>query len=111
MASSPSFRLTDQTDLQSGRSKAYLRMHAVNVYVRDQDRSLEFYRDQLGFSLAFDVLLQTGQRWVGVSPPDGTAVLTLIAPDPESDEYKFIGHPTPVVFVTEDVVATYTEWR
>jgi len=67
--------------------------------------------DQLGFSLAFDVRLQSGQRWVGVSPPHGTAVLTLIAPDPESDEYKLIGQPSPVAFVSEDVVATYSQWR
>jgi len=111
MASSPTFGLADQSDLRPDRSTSYLRVHAVNVYVRDQDRSLGFYRDQLGFSLAFDVCLQSGQRWVGVSPPDGTAVLTLIAPDPESDEYKLIGQPTQVVFVAEDVVAIYTEWR
>jgi catechol 2,3-dioxygenase-like lactoylglutathione lyase family enzyme len=111
MASFVPFGVADQIDPLVDRSKAYLRMHAVNVYVRNQDRSLEFYRDQLGFSLAFDVCLQSGQRWVGVSPPDGTAVLTLIAPDPESDEYKLIGQPTPVVFVAEDVVAIYTEWR
>jgi serine phosphatase RsbU (regulator of sigma subunit) len=86
-------------------------VHAVNIYVRDQERSLRFYLDQLGFSLAFDVCLQSGQRWVGVAPPDGTAVLTLIAPDPESDEYTLIGKPTDVVFVAEDVVGTYTEWR
>jgi phosphoserine phosphatase RsbU/P len=111
MASSPTFGLADQSDLRTDRSTLYLRVHAVNVYVRDQERSLEFYRDQLGFSLAFDVRLQSGQRWVGVSPPDGTAVLTLIAPDPALDEYKLIGQPTQVVFVAEDVVATYTEWR
>jgi serine phosphatase RsbU (regulator of sigma subunit) len=111
MASSPSFSLADQPGLRPDRSNPYLRVHAVNIYVRDQDRSLAFYRDQLGFSLAFDVRLQSGQRWVGVSPPDGTAVLTLIAPDPESDDYKLIGQPTQVVLVTEDVVATYSEWR
>ena len=86
-------------------------MHAVNIYVRDQEHSLRFYLDQLGFGLAFDVRLQTGERWVGVSPPDGTAVLTLIAPDPDSEQYKLIGRPTDVVFVADDVVATYTEWR
>src|SRR5437763_1262138 len=111
MASSPAFDLVDQPDPRPNQSNPYLRVHAVNVYVRDQDRSLRFYLDQLGFSLAFDVVLQSGQRWVGVSPPDGTAVLTLIAPDPTSDEYKLIGQPTPVVLVTEDVVATYSEWR
>ncbi|HUM06432.1 MAG TPA: SpoIIE family protein phosphatase [Terriglobales bacterium] len=99
-----------QATRPEGWRNPYLRVHAVNVYVRDQERSLRFYLDQLGFSLAFDVCLQSGQRWVGVSPPDGTAVLTLIAPDPESEEYKLIGQPTPVVFVAEDVIATYTEW-
>jgi serine phosphatase RsbU (regulator of sigma subunit) len=111
MASSPLFGLTDRSALPLDRENFFLRVHAVNVFVRDQDRSLRFYLDQLGFSLAFDVCLQNGERWVGVAPPHGTAVLTLIAPDPESDEYKLIGQPTQVVFVAEDVVATYSEWR
>src|SRR5258705_9692531 len=111
MASSPSFDLVDQSDLRPKQSNPYLRVHAVKVYVRDQDRSMRFYLDQLGFTLAFDVAVQSGQRWVVVSPPNGTAVLTLIAPDPNSDEYKLIGQPTSVIFVTEDVVATYSEWR
>jgi serine phosphatase RsbU (regulator of sigma subunit) len=99
------------SELPVDGDKSYLGVYAVNVFVRDQDRSLQFYIEQLGFSLAFDVRLQSGQRWVGVSPPDGTAVLTLIAPEPDSDEYKLIGQPTPVAFVAEDVVSTYTQWR
>src|SRR6478672_10604996 len=98
-------------ELPPDRDNPYLAVYAVNVFVRDQDRSLRFYLDQLGFNLAFDVRLQSGQRWVGVSPPDGTAVLTLVAPEPDSGEYKLIGQPTPVAFVSEDVVATYTQWR
>ena len=111
MVSSPTFGLADQSASPEGRENPYLGVYAVNVFVRDQNRSLRFYVDQLGFSLAFDVRLQSGQRWVGVSPPHGTAVLTLIAPDPESDEYKLIGQPSPVAFVSEDVVATYSQWR
>jgi len=107
MASSPAVGATAPL---SDREAAYLRIHAVNVFVRDQDQSLRFYLDQLGFSLAFDVRLQSGQRWVGVAPPHGTAVLTLIAPDPDSDQYKLIGQPTGVTFVAEDVVATYAQW-
>src|SRR5215831_12614720 len=91
--------------------RTYLRVHAINVYVHDQERSLRFYVDQLGFDLAFDVRLQSGQRWVAVSPPDGTAVLALVTPDPQSEEYKLIGRPTHVTFVTDDVAATYAEWR
>jgi serine phosphatase RsbU (regulator of sigma subunit) len=88
----------------------HLRMHCVNVYVRDQDRSLRFYLDQLGFHLAFDAKLQDGERWVAVSPPDGTAVLALVAPKRESMQYKLIGRSTQVVFVTEDVAAKFVEW-
>jgi serine phosphatase RsbU (regulator of sigma subunit) len=99
------------SELPSDGDDSYLGLYAVNVFVRDQDRSLRFFVDQLGFNLAFDVRLQSGQRWVGVAPPHGTAVLTLIAPEPESDEYKLIGQPTSVAFVSEDVVATYSQWR
>jgi len=96
------------------RKNLYLRLQSFNVYVRDLERSLEFYTEQLGFEIAFDVIIQSGnqagQRWVGVAPPDGTAVLTLIQPPEESEEYKLIGHPTGAVFVTDDVAAKYSEW-
>lgn len=88
----------------------YLSLHAFNVYVRDQEKSLRFYQEQLGFELAFDARLQTGERWVAVAPPDGTAVLALIAPEPDSKAWELIGRPTGIVFVTEDVPATYIEW-
>lgn len=93
------------------RLDPYLRIHAINVYVRDQDESLRFYLDQLGFVLAFDAKMQSGDRWVAVAPPDGTAVLALVAPKPESPAYRLIGRPTSIVFVTEDVPAKYREWR
>src|SRR5882724_7187254 len=109
MAGSPSFGLVDPSTPDCRNS--YLGVYAINVFVRDLDKSLRFYLDQLGFSLAFDVRLQSGQRWVGVAPPHGTAVLTLVAPEPDSYEYKLIGQPTPVAFVAEDVVATYAQWR
>jgi serine phosphatase RsbU (regulator of sigma subunit) len=89
----------------------FLGLHAVNVFVRDQDLSLRFYVDQLGFHVAFDARLQSGERWVAVAPPDGTAVLTLVAPAPDSKEYKLIGRPTGIILVTEDVIAKYYEWR
>lgn len=89
----------------------YLGIQAVDVFVSDLEKSLQFYINQLGFRLVSDVILQSGRRRVGISPPDGTAVLNLIAPEPESEEYKLIGRPTQVVFVTEDVAAKYSDWR
>jgi serine phosphatase RsbU (regulator of sigma subunit) len=91
-------------------SDALLRVHCINIFVRDQEQSLRFYLDQLGFQLAFDTRLQSGERWVAVAPPDGGALLALIAPDPSSERYKLIGRTTQVVFVTEDVVARFHEW-
>jgi hypothetical protein len=75
------------------RPDPYLRLSAVTVFVRDQDRSLQFYLDELGFWLAFDVHFPSGDRWLAVSPPDGTATLALVALKPASEEYKLIGLP------------------
>lgn len=91
--------------------KLFLRLQTANVFVRSLEQSLEFYLECLGFEVAFDVIVQSGQRWVGVAPPDGTAVLTLIEPAPGSEEYGLIGRPTQLVFVTENVAAKYAEWR
>jgi phosphoserine phosphatase RsbU/P len=85
-------------------------MHCVNIFVRNQDRSLRFYLDQLGFHLAFDAKLQDGERWVAVAPPDGSAILSLVVPKPTSPQYKLIGRATQVVFVTEDVTSKFQEW-
>ncbi len=89
---------------------SHLRLHAVRVYVRDLDRSVAFYVERLGFRVAFDTRLHAGQRWVAVAPPDGGAVLSLVAPSSGTPEAKLIGRATQVVFVTEDVVARFREW-
>jgi serine phosphatase RsbU (regulator of sigma subunit)/catechol 2,3-dioxygenase-like lactoylglutathione lyase family enzyme len=89
----------------------FLGIHAVNVFVRDQDRSLRFYVEQLGFEVAFDARLQSGDRWVAVAPPDGSAVLALIAPPQTSRQYRLIGRATGIVFVAENVIAKFEEWR
>jgi serine phosphatase RsbU (regulator of sigma subunit)/catechol 2,3-dioxygenase-like lactoylglutathione lyase family enzyme len=96
--------------MPSSRANAHLRLHCVNVYVRNQERSLRFYLDQLGFRLAFDTRLQSGERWVAVSPPDGSALLALVAPNPSSPQYKLIGRATQVVFITDDVAAKFHDW-
>ncbi|MBV9267137.1 MAG: SpoIIE family protein phosphatase [Acidobacteriaceae bacterium] len=94
----------------SDRQHPDLRLHSVHIFVRDQERSLAFYLDTLGFELVFDARLQSGERWLGVSPPNGTAVLTLIQPKPESADRKLIGRATRVVFVTEDVLGKFRDW-
>jgi len=111
MGSSPSSLVADQPAFGLDQPQPHLRVHAINIFVRDQDQSLRFYLDLLGFSLVGDVRFGSGQRWVAVAPPDGSAVLSLVAPEPDSKEYALIGRPTQIVFVTEDVLALFREWR
>ncbi len=110
MGSPPSPGGTNASGVRQEHENPYLGIHAVNVFVRDQDRSLRFYLDQLGFVLAFDARLQSGERWIAVAPPDGSAVLTLVAPEPDSKRYGLIGRPTGIVFLTDDVLAKFREW-
>jgi serine phosphatase RsbU (regulator of sigma subunit) len=111
MGSAPSPARAGRYLVPLHRNAPYLSIHAINIFVRDQDQSLRFYVDQLGFDLAFDAELQSGDRWIAVSPPDGSAVLSLVAPKPNTKEYELIGRSTQVVFVTENVIAKYHEWR
>jgi phosphoserine phosphatase RsbU/P len=109
-AAHPSPFLAHRCSFHPDRQDPYLRLGAIAVFVRDQERSLRFYLDQLGFNRAFDTPLQSANPSVAVTPPDGTAVLSLIAPAPGSEEYKLIGRPTQIVFLTEDVFAKFEEW-
>jgi catechol 2,3-dioxygenase-like lactoylglutathione lyase family enzyme len=100
----------DSSVVRLDRQDPYLRLQSITIYVRDLDHSLTFYLDQLGFQLVFDARIQPSRRFVTVAPPDGTANLTLVAPEPGSEQCKLIGRPTQVTFVTEDVIAKYREW-
>ncbi|KAA6456920.1 hypothetical protein DYQ86_24035 [Acidobacteria bacterium AB60] len=91
-------------------SGPYLRLHFVSVYVTDQERSLRFFVDKLGFTLVADVRFASGNRWVEVSPPDGTAVLALVLPMPGFNEEKLVGNSGLITFLTEDVDTTYELW-
>jgi serine phosphatase RsbU (regulator of sigma subunit)/catechol 2,3-dioxygenase-like lactoylglutathione lyase family enzyme len=83
----------------------------VTVYVKDQDRSLRFYVDQLGFQLIADAHLPDGTRWVAVAPADGPTNLALVAPAPGSEQYKLIGRNTEVIFLAEDIHAEVAAWE
>jgi serine phosphatase RsbU (regulator of sigma subunit)/predicted enzyme related to lactoylglutathione lyase len=97
--------------LRLDRQDPYLRVLCVNIFVKDLDRSLKFYVEQLGFGLVVDQSYEYGDRWVAVAPPDGNTVLALVAPKPKSDERKLIGKSRHTVLVTEDVMAKFKEWQ
>ena len=100
----------DREAVRTNRDEAYLRLHFVSVYVRDLERSIRFFVDQLGFQLLRDVRFASGNRWVEITPPDGTASLTLVLPGREKDDERFVGQLGVVTFLTEDVESKYHEW-
>ena len=111
MGSSPSKDLLDRHAFRLDRQDPYLRVLCINIFVRDQDRSLRFYVDQLGFGLVVDESYESGGRWVAVAPPDGNTVLALVTPKRNTGEYKLIGRSQHAVLVTDDVMAKFVEWQ
>jgi serine phosphatase RsbU (regulator of sigma subunit)/predicted enzyme related to lactoylglutathione lyase len=95
----------------ANREGPYLRLLCINIFVRDQNRSLRFFVDQLGFSVVLDENYESGGRWVAVAPPDGSTVLALVSPGRKSEDYKLIGRSKHAVLVTEDVMAKFQQWQ
>jgi serine phosphatase RsbU (regulator of sigma subunit)/catechol 2,3-dioxygenase-like lactoylglutathione lyase family enzyme len=98
------------SSFRADRQDPYLRILCVDIFVRDQDRSLGFYVDQLGFRLIIDESYESGNRMIAVAPPDGNTVLRLVTPKRNSGDYKLIGRCRHAVLVTEDVMAKFEDW-
>src|SRR5689334_20426804 len=94
---SPLLAFRPSSQFQPDRQDPYLRLGTIAVFVRDQERSRRFYLDQLGFRLVPDAPLPSAASSLAVTPPDGTAVLSLVVPKPGSEEFKLIGRPTQII--------------
>jgi serine phosphatase RsbU (regulator of sigma subunit)/predicted enzyme related to lactoylglutathione lyase len=110
MASGTFLSWANRTVLRPGREEPYLSIQDIVVFVRDLEVSKRFYVDLLGFELITEQCLPTGERWIEVAPPDGSANLALVEPKPDAPEYQLIGGYRWVLFMTEDVNAKYKEW-
>ncbi len=78
------------------------------LYVSDQEASLAFYRDLLGFSVVTDQDMGNGARWLELSLPDG---LTTIALHDAAKDGKQPGEGAYLTFACDDVAATVEELR
>jgi catechol 2,3-dioxygenase-like lactoylglutathione lyase family enzyme len=58
-------------------------LHTVGVPVTDQQRSLHFYVNELGFETRIDRPIGGGQRWIEVAPPGAAVTIALV---PASDD-------------------------
>jgi serine phosphatase RsbU (regulator of sigma subunit)/catechol 2,3-dioxygenase-like lactoylglutathione lyase family enzyme len=98
----------DRLSLRLDKQDPYVSLHFIMIFVRDQERSLHFYLDQLRFRLIVDQRI-AGIRWIEVAPPDGSASLALAQAQPDSIA-ELVGRDTRIYFITEDVQAKYEEW-
>jgi catechol 2,3-dioxygenase-like lactoylglutathione lyase family enzyme len=74
----------------------------VIIPVSDQDRSLEFYTDKLGFEVRADVPFGEGDRWIEVAPPGSDAAVAIMPPRPGE---TLNNTQTCVAFTTDDLDA------
>jgi predicted enzyme related to lactoylglutathione lyase len=82
------------------------RIKFVGVPVRDQDRALNFYVNQLGFTVQTDQPMGPGQRWIEVRPPKGDTGVALFTPPGHEDR---VGTFTGVSIECDDVQKTFDE--
>jgi catechol 2,3-dioxygenase-like lactoylglutathione lyase family enzyme len=77
----------------------------VGVPVTDQERSVAFYVDTLGFEKRLDAPFGDGNRWIEVAPP-GSATTIALAPRPPGGPS---GTDTGIRLTTEDADADHAD--
>ncbi len=84
-------------------------VRSVGIYVTDQRRALDFFRDALGCEVIADQAMgpdEEGPRWVEVRVPGDDTILILFTPEGQEDR---IGTFSNVMFHCDDMQATYEE--
>ncbi|MGI9184800.1 MAG: VOC family protein [Solirubrobacteraceae bacterium] len=82
-------------------------INLVMVPSPDQDRSIEFYVNKLGFDKRTDIPFGDRYRWVEVYPPNGTTGIAL-APPRETDP---VGIQTGISLTSDDIEVTHSELK
>jgi catechol 2,3-dioxygenase-like lactoylglutathione lyase family enzyme len=75
----------------------------VGIPVRNQDVSLKFYTEKLGFKVATDQPFSENQRWIELLIPGAESGLSLFTPPGHEDR---IGNFQSISFWCDDVFAT-----
>ena len=79
----------------------------VFLPVSDQDRSLAFFRDTLGFEVRTDDRVSEDYRWIEVAPPGAYTVIALVPPTSGDDPKP--GGRAPFGFDTPDLDAAMAD--
>lgn|SRR5436853_294361 len=98
------------------------RMSHATIFVLDQEKALEFYRDKLGFKVHTDASMGEGFRWLTVIAPDDPDLeIVLMAvkagmlwDEETAEKVKSLiegGKMGAGVFNTPDIHGTYEELK
>jgi len=80
----------------------------VCVPTTDQEQSIDFYVNKLGFEKRTDIAMGGGYRWVEVYPPSGTTGIALAPPPPGQTVEPA---QTGITLTTDDVDASHAELK
>jgi catechol 2,3-dioxygenase-like lactoylglutathione lyase family enzyme len=75
----------------------------VSIPVRNQDASLKFFTEKLGFKVGTDQPFNDKQRWIELLIPGAETGIVLFTPEGHENR---IGDFQPLSFWTDDVFAT-----
>jgi catechol 2,3-dioxygenase-like lactoylglutathione lyase family enzyme len=75
----------------------------VSIPVRNQDASLNFFTEKLGFKVTTDQFFSEKQRWIELKIPGAETGVVLFTPDGHENR---IGDFQPLSFWCDDVFAT-----
>jgi catechol 2,3-dioxygenase-like lactoylglutathione lyase family enzyme len=89
--------------MSSTTTSGITRLNLVIVPTADQDRSIAFYVDVLGFEKRTDIPMGDDYRWVEVYAPEGETGIALAPPPPGSDA---AARETGITLATADIDAT-----
>jgi catechol 2,3-dioxygenase-like lactoylglutathione lyase family enzyme len=87
------------------------RINGINLVMvpsNDQDRSIDFYVNALGFEKRTDVPFSGSYRWIEVYPPSGE---TGIALSPPREGERVAGRETGISLSTDDADAAHAQLK
>ena len=82
---------------------------STSVFVKDQQESLNFWMEKLGFEVICDIILESNFRWLEIAPNSSGSSINLY---PKSLISKKDLKPMPViVFRTDDIRSTFNNLK
>jgi catechol 2,3-dioxygenase-like lactoylglutathione lyase family enzyme len=108
LVSQPSDHLKEWNMPEDATAARISEVGTVFVPVSDQDRSLKFFVDELGFEKRADFAYGGQHRWIEVAPP---AAATAIALVPASEGASAGADVARCAFATADIETTHAALR